>query len=122
MYSSFQPQQQLRLALLVQQPLAQIRIRLYRLYTVWRTCSATVSTSDWVSNADKVWVIYWQMIGDKKSAANWLRQTLNRNLPTTTLCRASSEHGSRADPAGQSLNRLEIVLGVSKPGKRAACG
>ena len=24
--------------------------------------------SDWVSNADKVRVIYWQMTGDKKSA------------------------------------------------------
>ena len=31
--------------------------------------------SDWVSNADKVRVIYWQMTGDKKSAANWLRHT-----------------------------------------------
>ncbi|MDI8746337.1 hypothetical protein MJM83_32080, partial [Salmonella enterica subsp. enterica serovar Montevideo] len=30
---------------------------------------------DWISNADKVRVIYWQLTGDKKSAANWLRHT-----------------------------------------------
>ncbi|MCL2895262.1 HTH-type transcriptional regulator MalT [Brenneria tiliae] len=31
--------------------------------------------SDWVSNANNVRTIYWQMAGDKTQAANWLRQT-----------------------------------------------
>ncbi len=67
--SSFQPQQQLQcLALLVQCSLAR---------GDWIMPVTTLTApenllgngqyhSDWVSNADKVRVIYWQMTGDKK--------------------------------------------------------
>ena len=87
--SSFQPQQQLQcLALLVQCSLARgdldnARNHLNRLENLLGNGQYH---SDWVSNADKVRVIYWQMTGDKKSAANWLRRSLrlmsdlNRNL------------------------------------------
>ena len=90
--SSFQPQQQLQcLALLVQCSLARgdldnARNHLNRLENLLGNGQYH---SDWVSNADKVRVIYWQMTGDKKSAANWLRPTPNRNLPITTSCKAS---------------------------------
>ena len=76
--SSFQPQQQLQcLALLVQCSLARgdldnARNHLNRLENLLGNGQYH---SDWVSNADKVRVIYWQMTGDKKSAANWLRHT-----------------------------------------------
>ncbi|GGD30730.1 HTH-type transcriptional regulator MalT [Franconibacter daqui] len=76
--SSYQPQQQLQcLALLVQCSLARgdldnARSHLNRLENL---LGNGPYHTDWVSNADKVRVIYWQMTGDKKSAANWLRQT-----------------------------------------------
>ncbi len=31
--------------------------------------------SDWIANADKVRVIYWQMMGDVQSASHWMRHT-----------------------------------------------
>ncbi|MBU5622434.1 HTH-type transcriptional regulator MalT, partial [Enterobacteriaceae bacterium S5_ASV_15] len=68
--SSFQPQQQLQcLALLVQCSLARgdldnARNHLNRLENLLGNGQYH---SDWVSNADKVRVIYWQMTGDKKS-------------------------------------------------------
>jgi len=76
--STYQPQQQLQcLGLLVQCSLARgdldnARNHLNRLENLLGNGQYH---SDWVSNADKVRVIYWQMTGDKKSAANWLRQT-----------------------------------------------
>lgn len=76
--SGYQPQQQLQcLALIVQCSLARgdldnARSHLNRLENL---LGNGPYHSDWVSNADKVRVIYWQMTGDKKSAANWLRQT-----------------------------------------------
>ncbi|KNC11055.1 transcriptional regulator MalT [Klebsiella sp. RIT-PI-d] len=76
--STYQPQQQLQcLALLVQCSLARgdldnARGQLNRLENL---LGNGPYHSDWVSNADKVRVIYWQMTGDKKSATNWLRQT-----------------------------------------------
>ena len=75
---NYQPQQQLQcLALLVQCSLARgdldnARSHLNRLENL---LGNGPYHSDWVSNADKVRVIYWQMVGDKKSAANWLRHT-----------------------------------------------
>ena len=76
--SGFQPQQQLQcLTLQVQCSLARgdldnARNHLNRLENL---LGNGAYHSDWVSNADKVRVIYWQMVGDKKSAANWLRHT-----------------------------------------------
>ena len=67
--STFQPQQQLQcLALLVQCSLARgdldnARNHLNRLENLLGNGQYH---SDWVSNADKVRVIYWQMTGDKK--------------------------------------------------------
>ncbi|HGC6387992.1 TPA: HTH-type transcriptional regulator MalT [Cronobacter dublinensis] len=76
--ASYQPQQQLQcLALLVQCSLARgdldnARSHLNRLENLLGNGHYH---SDWVSNADKVRVIYWQMTGDKAAAAAWLRQT-----------------------------------------------
>ncbi len=76
--SGYQPQQQLQcLTLLVQNSLARgdidnARSHLNRLENL---LGNGAYHSDWVSNADKVRVIYWQMTGDRAAAAAWLRQT-----------------------------------------------
>ncbi len=76
--SGYQPQQQLQcLALVVQNALARgdidnARSHLNRLENL---LGNGAYHSDWVSNADKVRVIYWQMTGDRAAAAAWLRQT-----------------------------------------------
>lgn len=90
--SSFQPQQQLQcLALLVQCSLARgdldnARNHLNRLENLLGNGQYH---SDWVSNADKVRVIYWQMTGDKNPPPTGCVRRQNRNLRTTTSCRAS---------------------------------
>ncbi|AIR59823.1 HTH-type transcriptional regulator MalT [Cedecea neteri] len=106
--SSFQPQQQLQcLALLVQCSLARgdldnARNHLNRLENLlgngpWH--------SDWVSNADKVRVIYWQMIGDKKSAANWLRQTPKPEFANNHFLQSQ----------WRNIARVQILLGEYDP-------
>lgn len=85
--STYQPQQQLQcLALMVQCSLARgdldnARSHLNRLENLLGNGHYH---SDWVSNADKVRVIYWQMTGDKTAAANWLRQTPKPELIRTS--------------------------------------
>lgn len=106
--SSFQPQQQLQcLALLVQCSLARgdldnARNHLNRLENLlgngpWH--------SDWVSNADKVRVIYWQMVGDKKSAANWLRQTPKPEFANNHFLQSQ----------WRNIARVQILLGEYGP-------
>lgn len=102
--AGYQPQQQLQcLALVVQTSLARgdldnARSHLNRLENL---LGNGAYHSDWVCNADKVRVIYWQMVGDKKSAANWLSQT-----PVPTL---ANNHFLQ----GQCRNvvRAQILLG-----------
>ncbi|EPF13179.1 ATP-dependent transcriptional activator malT [Cedecea davisae] len=106
--SSFQPPQQLQcLALLVQCSLARgdldnARNHLNRLENLlgngpWH--------SDWVSNADKVRVIYWQMTGDKKSAANWLRQTPKPEFANNHFLQSQ----------WRNIARVQILLGEYDP-------
>jgi ATP/maltotriose-dependent transcriptional regulator MalT len=90
--STYQPQQQLQcLALMVQCSLARgdldnARSHLNRLENLLGNGQYH---SDWVSNADKVRVIYWQMTGDKTRPPTGCARRRNRNSPTTTSCRAS---------------------------------
>jgi ATP/maltotriose-dependent transcriptional regulator MalT len=100
--SSFQPQQQLQcLALLVQCSLARgdldnARNHLNRLENLLGNGQYH---SDWVSNADKVRVIYWQMTGDKNPPPTGCVRRQNRNSPITTSCKPVAQHCPRADPA-----------------------
>ena len=106
--SAFQPQQQLQcLALLVQCSLARgdldnARNHLNRLENLLGNGQYH---SDWVSNADKVRVIYWQMVGDKKSAANWLRQTPMPELANNHFLQSQ----------WRNIARVQILLGDFEP-------
>ena len=111
--SSFQPQQQLQcLALLVQCSLARgdldnARNHLNRLENLLGNGQYH---SDWVSNADKVRVIYWQMTGDKKSAANWLRQTPKPEFANNHFLQSQWRNIARAQILLGELEPAEIVL------------
>lgn len=114
--SGYQPAQQLQcLALLVQCSLARgdldnARSHLNRLENLLGTGPYH---SDWVSNADKVRVIYWQMMGDKKSAANWLRLTPKPEFANNHFLQSQWRNIARAqillgefDPAEKVLEEL----------------
>lgn len=106
--SGFQPQQQLQcLALLVQCSLARgdldnARNHLNRLENLLGNGQYH---SDWVSNADKVRVIYWQMTGDKKSAANWLRHTPKPEFANNHFLQSQ----------WRNIARVQILLGDFEP-------
>jgi LuxR family maltose regulon positive regulatory protein len=111
--SGYQPQQQLQcLALLVQCSLARgdldnARSHLNRLENL---LGNGPYHSDWVSNADKVRVIYWQMIGDKKSAANWLRQTPKPEFANNHFLQSQWRNIARAQILLGEFDPAEMVL------------
>ncbi len=63
---------------------------------------------DWISNADKVRVIYWQLTGDK-IRRQLVRHTLNRRLPITIFCKNCGGI-SPARRSWANSNTAEIVL------------
>ncbi len=75
---NFHPQQQLQcLAMLAKCALARGDLDNARRHLI--RCENLLSNgqyhSDWVTNADKPRLIYWQMTDDKAAAASWLQQT-----------------------------------------------
>ncbi|WP_058910397.1 HTH-type transcriptional regulator MalT [Entomohabitans teleogrylli] len=111
--AGYQPQQQLQcLSLIIQCSLARgdldnARGHLNRLENLlgngpWH--------SDWVSNADKVRVIYWQMTGDKKSAATWLRQTPKPECADNHFLQGQWRNIARAQILLGDVEPAEIVL------------
>jgi ATP-dependent transcriptional regulator len=110
---NFQPQQQLQcLTLLVQCSLARgdldnARNHLNRLENL---LGNGPYHSDWVSNADKVRVIYWQMVGDKKSAANWLRHTPKPEFANNHFLQSQWRNIARAQILLGEFNMAEMVL------------
>lgn len=111
--SGYQPQQQLQcLALLVQCSLARgdldnARSHLNRLENL---LGNGPYHSDWVSNADKVRVIYWQMTGDKKSAANWLRLTPKPEFANNHFLQSQWRNIARAQILLGEFDPAEMVL------------
>jgi LuxR family maltose regulon positive regulatory protein len=111
--SAYQPQQQLQcLGLLVQCSLARgdldnARNHLNRLENLLGNGQYH---SDWVSNADKVRVIYWQMTGDKKSAANWLRQTPKPEIANNHFLQSQWRNIARAQILLGEFEPAEMVL------------
>ncbi len=111
--STYQPQQQLQcLGLLVQCSLARgdldnARNHLNRLENLLGNGQYH---SDWVSNADKVRVIYWQMTGDKKSAANWLRQTPKPEFANNHFLQSQWRNIARAQILLGEFEPAEMVL------------
>ncbi|WP_455426584.1 HTH-type transcriptional regulator MalT [Dryocola sp. LX212] len=111
--AGYQPQQQLQcLALLVQCSLARgdldnARNHLNRLENL---LGNGPYHSDWVSNADKVRVIYWQMTGDKKSAANWLRLTPKPEFANNHFLQSQWRNIARAQILLGEFDPAEMVL------------
>ncbi|WP_337018827.1 HTH-type transcriptional regulator MalT [Leclercia sp. AS011] len=111
--STYQPQQQLQcLGLLVQCSLARgdldnARNHLNRLENLLGNGQYH---SDWVSNADKVRVIYWQMTGNKKSAANWLRQTPKPEFANNHFLQSQWRNIARAQILLGEFEPAEMVL------------
>ena len=111
--SSFQPQQQLQcLSLQVQCSLARgdldnARNHLNRLENL---LGNGAYHSDWVSNADKVRVIYWQMVGDKKSAANWLRHTPKPEFANNHFLQGQWRNIARVQILLGEFDSAEMVL------------
>ena len=66
--------------------------------------------SDWVSNADKVRVIYWQMTGDKTAAANWLRQTPKPEFANNHFLQSQWRNIARAQILLGDFEPAEMVL------------
>lgn len=111
--AGYQPQQQLQcLALLVQCSLARgdldnARSHLNRLENL---LGNGPYHSDWVSNADKVRVIYWQMTSDKKSAANWLRLTPKPEFANNHFLQSQWRNIARAQILLGEFDPAEMVL------------
>ena len=111
--SSYQPQQQLQcLTLMVQCSLARgdldnARSHLNRLENLLGNGHYH---SDWVSNADKVRVIYWQMVGDKAAAANWLRQTPKPEFANNHFLQSQWRNIARAQLLLGDFDSAEMVL------------
>ncbi|HKS34874.1 MAG TPA: HTH-type transcriptional regulator MalT [Enterobacteriaceae bacterium] len=110
---AYQPQQQLQcLALLVQVSLARgdldnARSHLSRLENLLGNGQYH---SDWVSNADKVRVIYWQMTGDQAAAAQWLRQTPKPAFANNHFLQSQWRNIARAQILLGEFEPAEIVL------------
>ena len=110
---AYQPQQQLQcLALLVQVSLARgnldnARSHLSRLENL---LGNGYYHSDWVSNADKVRVIYWQMTGDQAAAAQWLRQTPKPAFANNHFLQSQWRNIARAQILLGEFEPAEIVL------------
>lgn len=111
--SSYQPQQQLQcLAMLSQCSLARgdldnARSQLNRLENLLGNGKYH---SDWISNANKVRVIYWQMTGDKAAAANWLRHTAKPEFANNHFLQGQWRNIARAQILLGEFEPAEIVL------------
>jgi len=111
--ANYQPQQQLQcLVLLVQCSLARgaldnARSHLNRLENL---LGNGPYHSDWVSNADKVRGIYWQMTGDKAAAANWLRQTPKPGSADNHFLQSQWRNIARAQILLGDFDPAEMVL------------
>ncbi len=110
----YPPQQQLQcLALLVQCSLARgdldnARSHLNRLENLLG--NGQLLHSDWVSNADKVRVIYWQMTGDAQSASHWMRHTDKPAFANNHFLQGQ----------WRNIARAQILLGQFEPGRSGA--
>lgn len=66
--------------------------------------------SDWISNANKVRVIYWQMTGDKAAAANWLSHTAKPEFANNHFLQGQWRNIARAQILLGEFEPAEIVL------------
>jgi len=109
----YPPQQQIQcLGLLVQCSLARgnldnARSYLNRLENLLNNGSLH---SDWIANADKVRVIYWQMTGDAQSASHWMRHTAKPAFANNHFLQGQWRNVARAQILQGNLTQAEVVL------------
>ncbi|WP_089529048.1 HTH-type transcriptional regulator MalT [Pantoea ananatis] len=109
----YQPQQQIQcLSVLVQSAIARgnldnARSLLNRLENLlnngrWH--------NDWLANADKVRVLYWQMTGDTQSASEWLRQTPKPACANNHFLQGQWRNVARAQILLGHYTQAEVIL------------
>ncbi|QKJ85283.1 LuxR family transcriptional regulator [Paramixta manurensis] len=111
--TNFQPQQQLQcLAMLAKCALARGDMDNARRHLV--RCENLLGNgqyhSDWVTNADKSRVLYWQMTQDKTAAANWLRLTPKPDHADNHFLQGQWRNIARAQILLGHFAEAEVVL------------
>lgn len=111
--TNFQPQQQLQcLAMLAKCALARGDMDNARRHL--NRCENLLGNgqyhSDWVTNADKPRVIYWQMTNDKVAAANWLRLTQKPADADNHFLQGQWRNIARAQILLGQYDEAEVVL------------
>ncbi|AJI95061.1 bacterial regulatory s, luxR family protein [Yersinia ruckeri] len=111
--ANYQPQQQLQcLAMLSKCSLA--RGDLDNAHRYLQSCEALLHDTqyhrDWVTNADKPRVIYWQMTGDKAAAANWLRQAEKPGMADNHFLQGQWRNIARVQIMLGYFDEAEVVL------------
>ncbi|WP_213990168.1 HTH-type transcriptional regulator MalT [Sodalis sp. dw_96] len=117
-----QPQQQLQcLALLAKCALARGDVDDAR--RLLQRCDNLISSgqyhSDWITNADRPRVIYWQMTGDTVAAANWLNQTVKPDCVDNHFLQGQWRNIARAQILLGQFDEAEVVLDELNDNARA---
>lgn len=111
--ANYQPQQQLQcLAMLAKCSLARGNLDNARLYL--QRCEALLKNgsyhSDWITNADKSRVIYWQLTVDKEAAQNWLRQTAKPEMAENHFMQGQWRNICRVHILLEKYTEAEVIL------------
>jgi len=118
----YPPQQQIQcLGLLIQCSLARGNLDNARSYLsrLENLMSNGVLHSDWIANADKVRVIYWQMTGDAQSASHWMRHTAKPAFANNHFLQGQWRNVARAQILLGNLSQAEVVLDELNENARA---
>lgn len=111
--NGFQPQQQIQcLGLLVQCSLARGNLDNARSYLnrLENLLNNGNWHSDWIANADKVRVIYWQLTGDSQNARDWMRQTPKPAFANNHFLQGQWRNIARAQILLGDVSQAEVVL------------
>ncbi|QCA06532.1 HTH-type transcriptional regulator MalT [Pantoea vagans] len=111
--NGYQPQQQIQcLGLLVQCSLARGNLDNARSYLnrLENLLNNGNWHSDWIANADKVRVIYWQMTGESQNARDWMRQTPKPAFANNHFLQGQWRNIARAQILLGDVSQAEVVL------------
>jgi len=111
--TNFQPQQQLQcLAMLAKCSLA--RGQLDNAHHHLQRCEALLKTGqyhiDWLTNTDKPRVTYWQMVGDKAAARQWLQQARKPDMADNHFQQGQWRNIARVQILLEKFDEAEVVL------------
>ncbi|WP_421506480.1 HTH-type transcriptional regulator MalT [Erwinia rhapontici] len=111
--TNFHPQQQLQcLAMLAKCSLA--RGQLDNAHHHLQRCEALLKTGqyhiDWLTNTDKPRVTYWQMMGDKAAARQWLQQARKPDMADNHFQQGQWRNIARVQILLEKFDEAEVVL------------